>query len=239
MAPLWAGVAVLAIGIAAAGWLRRTSESGAAGPMVTYTTTNGERANITLPDGSVASLDVASRLEVPANYQSGNRTVRLTGEALFTITHHGNRPFTVIAGSEAARVLGTSFIVRHYPTDTSTLVAVRDGRVAVHATVLAAAQEMDAGPSGTSAVRPLRRGRFSFVTGTLSLESVPAKEAIAELDRWYDADIRLGDPSLAGTHVTGECAAGSLADLTEILEWTFNARVVRNGRVLTILPRER
>ncbi|HXC24982.1 MAG TPA: FecR domain-containing protein, partial [Gemmatimonadaceae bacterium] len=66
---------------------------------------------------------------------------------------------------------------------------------------------------------------------------LPLPAAIVELDRWFDADIRLGDPMLEKQRIKGEFAAGSLADLSAILELTYNVRVVRDGRVLTLYPR--
>ena len=78
----------------------------------TYTTGDGQRANIMLSDGSIVALNVASQLDVPVDYASGDHTLRLRGEALFTVSHHEGIPLTVIAGPTTARVLGTSFVVR-------------------------------------------------------------------------------------------------------------------------------
>jgi transmembrane sensor len=167
----------------------------------------------------------------------GNRTLRLSGEALFTVAHHEGKPFTVIAGPSTTRVLGTQFTVRHYTTDTAALVAVRNGKVAVQSTVLTGAQQVVVTPRAVGPIQRADRAAFSFATGILTLNSVPLSEAIVELDRWYDADIRLGDARLATWRLSGEYAAGSLADLTEFLEGTFNVRVVRAGRVLTLYPR--
>jgi ferric-dicitrate binding protein FerR (iron transport regulator) len=210
--------------------------------MSTYVTGNGERANITLPDGNTVALNVASRLEVPADYLAGDHTLRLTGEALFTVQHHDRTPFTVIAGPATTRVLGTSFLLRYYATDSSTTVVVREGKVAVHSAaqrsvVLTAARQIQVVRTGSSGVQVADTTQFSFATGILTLKSVPFPNAIAELDRWYDADIRLGDPVLKARRVTGESTAGSLSELTEILAVTFNVRVVRSGRVLTLYPK--
>jgi ferric-dicitrate binding protein FerR (iron transport regulator) len=204
--------------------------------MTTYATGNGQRASITLADGTTVALDVASRLEVPADYPNGNRVLRLRGAALFTVTHHDRNPLTVISGSTQARVLGTSFVVRHYAADTATIVAVREGKVAVRSVVVTATQQVVVSRAGTVHVHPADPSQFSFAKGILTLRGVPFSAAIAELDRWYDADIRLGDSSLAVRHVAGEYAAGSLSDLANILALTFNVHVVRNGRVLTLYP---
>ncbi len=203
----------------------------------TYTTSNGERATITLPDGSTVLLNVASRLEVPTDYDRGNRAIKLTGEAHFTVIPRTTAPFTVTTGQHTTRVLGTTFIVREYPTDTATTVAVRDGKVAIGPVVLTAGQETVVGRTGTPQVQMTSASRFAFVRGSLAIEDLSLSDAISELNRWYDADIRLSDPALATQRVIGTFETGSLTDLISIMELTFNVRVVREGRVLTLYPR--
>jgi ferric-dicitrate binding protein FerR (iron transport regulator) len=206
-------------------------------PLV-YSTTNGERATVTLPDGGTVMLNVASRLEVPVDYKDGNHTVRLVGEGLFTGSHQKSAPLTVLAGGTAARVLGTSFVVRRYTTDTATLVAVREGKVAVGSTVVAATQALSIGSTGASRRQTADPALFTFATGVLTLNGVPLSAAIEELDRWYDTDIRIGGPIAATHRLQGEFAAGSLTDLVDILEHTLDVQVIRDGRVLTLYPRQ-
>jgi transmembrane sensor len=206
-------------------------------PVSTYVTGNGQRAAITLPDGSLVTLDVASRLEVPTDYMAGNHTLRLTGEAFFTVRHHDGAPFTIATGQTSTRVLGTSFVVRHYDADTVTTVAVRDGKVSVGDVVVTARQLAEVQRSGVTTMRVAPPSLFSFATGILTLDDMPLQQAILELDRWYNADIRLGDPTLASRGISGTCEMGSLADLAAILELTLDVRVVQNGRILTLYPR--
>jgi ferric-dicitrate binding protein FerR (iron transport regulator) len=205
----------------------------------TYITSNGERANIVLPDGSTVALDVASRLDVPVDYSAGNHVVYLLGEALFTVNRHTGMPFTVIAGTTTTQVLGTSFTVRHYGTDTTATVAVRDGKVAIGDVVLTAGRSLEVGPHGLAQVRPTDAAQFGFAIGVLEFKSRPLSQAVTELDRWYAADIRLGDTSLAAIPIEGKFTAGSLSDLVEILEFELNVRVVRVGRILTLYPKAR
>jgi ferric-dicitrate binding protein FerR (iron transport regulator) len=66
---------------------------------------------------------------------------------------------------------------------------------------------------------------------------MPLVEAVPELNRWYDADIRLGDKVIQQQRIVGGFKAGSITDLVSILEMTYNVRVEREGRVLTLYTR--
>jgi transmembrane sensor len=202
-----------------------------------YSTAPGQRASIMLPDGTSVLLSVASRIDVPGDYAAGNRTVILRGEAIFDVHHQADIPLIVHAGPAKARVLGTRFVVRHYPGDAKAVVAVEDGKVAVDTVVLSARQEVHVGPGGVSMIVPYRSSQFTMAEGILTIEDMRLKDAIEELGRWYNAEIHLQDERLAALRVGGKFSAGAIADLTEFLEWTLNLRVVRQGRKLTIYPK--
>ena len=205
-------------------------------PISTYATANGERASITLLDGTTVALGVASRVDVPSDFAT-NHIVYLTGEGLFTVSHHAGAPFTVVAGATSAHVLGTSFVVRHYPSDTNTTVAVSTGKVVVGSTVVSAQQFVEVRRHTVPEIHHADPSMFSFATGVLVMNVTPLSDAIPELDRWFDVDIRLGDPVLAKERIAGRFTTGSLAELTQLFEMAYDVRVVRTGRVITLFPR--
>lgn len=200
----------------------------------TFTTGKGERAEIALPDGSTILLNVASRIDISADFAAGNRTIRLSGEGLFTVKHNDSAPFTVVTDASTTRVLGTSFIVRQYGTDTTAIIAVRDGKVAVGSTVVTEAQQVVVGRVGAGVVHPVDEDLFGFETGVLTLKRMDLSDAIPVLNRWYNVDIRVADSSLPQTRIDGQFVRGTVAELSEFLEWTFGFHVVRDGRRLTL-----
>jgi transmembrane sensor len=239
---LAAGAAGLAIMIG--WWSTARTAPRAASTVTTYATRNGQRAEIRLPDGSTVALNVASRLDVPATFNRTHRTVTLTGEALFTVASHAGAPFMVQSGHTTTRVLGTRFVVRRYASDTATIVAVRDGKVAVQSvqsalgsTTLAADEQAQIGRDGIARVSAATPGQFSFASGVLVLDHVPLAVAVADLNRWYDADIHLADSTYGTMPMSGRFIAGSRTSLANTLALTFNARVTLDGRALTIAPR--
>jgi transmembrane sensor len=95
---------------------------------VSRITAVGQRDSLRLSDGTRVVLGPATRLDVPAGYGRGERTVTLDGEAYFAVVHDAARPFTVRAGPAVVRDLGTAFVVRGSHADRVT-VAVTEGSV--------------------------------------------------------------------------------------------------------------
>lgn len=206
-----------------------------------YTTANAQRSSIILADGSSITLNVGSRIEIPVAYGTQNRTVYLRGEALFSVKNNQNAPFTVVTRQGEARVLGTTFIVRSYNSDTAMTVAVQDGKVALDDnTVVTGGEQASKGvESGSVEVRSLTPGIFSFANGVLVLDEKPLIQALPDLTRWYDASVTLGDISLTSRTIGGEFVAGSIVDFKMLLEAILNVRVERHGKVLTLYPRDK
>lgn len=202
----------------------------------TYSTELGQQSSVSLPDGSKVLLNVGSTLRVPTDYAIGNRQLQLSGSAVFTVVSHSSQPFTVESRNSMTRVLGTKFLVKDYEQDNNAMVAVRAGKVSVDGVVLQANERVMVADNNPSEKMKADSTMFSFEDGVMQLQNIKLKDAIADLNRWYNSDIVLGVESLGDEQVTGGFSQGSLTDLTSFLELTFNVRVVRNGRTLTLFP---
>jgi transmembrane sensor len=92
--------------------------------MVTQTKP-GEQRTVALPDGTQVALNGDSRLVFSAK---DDRTARLErGQAMFSVVHDDNRPFTVDVGGQRLVDLGTRFDVLR--TSQGSEVAVAQGAV--------------------------------------------------------------------------------------------------------------
>ena len=104
-------------------------------PAIRYETAYGETKTVTLPDGSVITLNGHSALTLLGNWtEPGNREVALTGEAFFAVTKQkigGGQPvkFRVRTTGLHIDVLGTRFNVNHRRNKTE--VVLEEGRVQV------------------------------------------------------------------------------------------------------------
>lgn len=88
----------------------------------------GQRAELTLPDGSKVWLNAGSRLSYPSTF-SNERRVSLSGEGYFVVTPDKKAPFIVSTATIDVRALGTEFNVSSYPSTGNVEVFLQKGSV--------------------------------------------------------------------------------------------------------------
>jgi transmembrane sensor len=113
----YAAIVVLVSGLALAGLIIGRNILNNEMP-VTYTevmTPNGQKKEITLPDGTQVWLNSGTTFKYASDYGKANREVFLQGEAYFQVTRDITSTFIVRADKITIRVLGTSFNVNCYP----------------------------------------------------------------------------------------------------------------------------
>ncbi|MCD6556948.1 MAG: FecR family protein [Bacteroidales bacterium] len=82
---------------------------------------------VTLPDGSLVTLNIHSHLSYPEKFAHNNRIIEFDGEAFFNISKNPQKPFIIKTDKARIKVLGTSFNVN---TDKKkTEVVVKTGKV--------------------------------------------------------------------------------------------------------------
>ncbi|HFB99422.1 MAG TPA: DUF4974 domain-containing protein [Phaeodactylibacter sp.] len=92
---------------------------------------SSEIQELQLADGSKVWLNAGSTLSFPTKFSTTDRPVKLNGEAFFEVSKDAQRPFQITTNRTTVTVLGTAFGVRDYAHETTTEVAVREGKVRV------------------------------------------------------------------------------------------------------------
>jgi ferric-dicitrate binding protein FerR (iron transport regulator) len=210
----------------------------------TYATARGQRASLSLSDGTAVLLNTESSLEVPTSYGRGTRDVYLRGEAYFEVAHDSTRPFRVHAGTATTRVLGTKFGVRARPGEDAVQVLVTEGQVALSASRTDSPRPVllghgDLGRLGNDGSATVMHDvtvatGLAWMSGGLVFERAPLPEVLAELGRWYDRDFVLGDASLAATRLTTVLRGESVQEAIHVLEASLDVRCRVAGRTITI-----
>jgi transmembrane sensor len=231
-----AALAIAAIGVSVA---RRVP----AGPMAIaeqkdVATRAGQRADVYLSDGTHVLLAPASRLRFASPFTDTVRVVRLEGEAMFDVKHDALRPFIVRTQNGVARDLGTRFAIRQYPGDADVRVVVAEGSVALDSAVL---KPGDVGlrdsAGGITVERVDIAKALAWTQGRLTLEAVPLREAIPQLDRWYDLEFLLSDPDLGARRLTASFSDEPADEVVRVIATSLDVRFERRGRTVTFKPK--
>jgi transmembrane sensor len=208
-----------------------------------YVTARGERATVTLHDGTRVVLGPASRLRVENDPGHYTTTARLDGEGVFSVRHDAARTFVVQTARAETRDLGTTFGVRDYASDPGAQVVVREGSVAVAATVGehasgATLRANDIAMVDSDGQIRSRHGSVASLLewgdGTLMFDAAPLTDVVQDMGRWFDLDIRIGTATLGDRRVTASFTTESADDAVRIVADALGLTVVHDGRVVTL-----
>lgn len=199
--------AVGAVGLGTLGWLgaRQGLWDGAS----VYRTATGEQRQMTLPDGTLLTMNTGS--VVALRYDAGQRRVELrSGEILIaTAADAAGRPFGVMTPNGLLTPLGTRFAVRQMEADShATHLAVYEGAVRVEPARAQAARVVHAGEQASfdaaavSAAMPAEGQGPAWSEGMLVANRMRLDRFLAELGRYRPGLLRCDD-DVAAREVTG------------------------------------
>lgn len=211
----------------------------------TYRTGNGKITSVRLPDGSRATLNANSELRVPIVFLPyRDRSVKLAGEADFSVTHRADdQRFVVETSSEVnVVVLGTEFVVR----------SRKDRfRVALHSGKIALEQNTQQGGKPVVTLQPgdvaytsqdnskqmhlishqATRQLAAWQNHLFVFDHHSLTEVLTMLDDQFGESVKLENDSLATYQITGRFRAERAEDLLEIItELTGYRLVTRDGQ---------
>lgn len=187
----------------------------------------GQKANITLPDGSLVWINSDSKLTYGSNFNDRERILFLEGEAYFEVIPDKKRPFVVNTNGISVKALGTSFDVKSYEDEAEISTTLMTGKVEVNAL------------SGRHILFPNERIVFDKQTGmlkkgtvydakdyaswkdnTLSFEAESFENIVRVLERYYNTKIEFESESLKQYRFTGTPGNTSLESILQILSLT-------------------
>lgn len=189
--------------------------------------------SVTLPDGSLVSLNSNTHLSYPKKFGNKTREVTIEGEAFFEVKPNKEKPFIIHAGTAQVKVLGTSFNVRAYPGAREMEVIVRTGKVQVLTQKTATKQNAELiltpGDKGTlvhqshALVKSTNENPnyIAWKTHELVFRATSLNEVIDNLENVYKVNIQLQDPQLGGQLLTAHFNNYSLDFILKVIETTF------------------
>lgn len=229
-----AAAVLLAVGI---GYYRLSRKA----PHQQVVATAKERKTITLPDGSLVSLEPGSSLQYPQQFDQEKREVNLSGEAFFEVAHNEKQPFVIHSPLINTTVLATSFNIEARG-DREARVVVVTGRVQVAKGEPDSNEQAMIVTANNSAVynkdtdhlvmkdatddarfyAQKRSGRFIY-------KGVPLEKVVNDLERYYDITIET-DKKIRSCAFNGDFDAGDdLEKALTLIAVSLNANIHKDS----------
>jgi len=202
------------------------SGSATKAPLI-VTVDRGQKASVTLPDGSKVWLNSLSSITYNPDYNKYKRELILNGEAYFEVAHNPQKPFIVNCNDLSVEALGTSFGVKAYDEDVVISSILMTGKIKVTT------------PDGIKILQPnervmydklTRKAKQSSVTNAhdftgwihneLRFENESLGEIAKNIQRIYNVEIIFSSERIKKLRYTGTVGNNSLESVLNIISLT-------------------
>lgn len=204
----------------------------------------GQRAQITLQDGTEVWLNAQSTMRYPSHFSKKNRVVEIIGEAFFDVAEEKKRPFIVSTQHIDIKVLGTQFNVYSYPGAGYIQTDLVEGSVKVYQTddeesgivlkpdeqVIIRGNNMTVSDINNPEHLLWRNGIYSFNNERLIV-------IIEKLQLYYDVKIVVEDPEIFDVRYTGKFRQrDSIDEILRIIQkiHPFKIEKDRDNNIITL-----
>lgn len=170
----------------------------------------GQRAKLTLPDGSIAWLNAGSTLSYPSFFGE-ERNVKLTGEAYFEVAARPDQPFIVSTESMEIKALGTQFNVYSYSKAEYTSTSLISGSVKVYqpakekeGVMLRPNQQLFFEGGQFRVENSIDNDDLLWRDGIYSFKKERLDVIVKKLELYYDVDIIVKNPQILQYEYSGK-----------------------------------
>ncbi len=210
--------------------------------MAFYETSDDEKREIQLPDGSTVWLNENSKLSYKKDFEP--RMVNLDGEGFFDVKHlDAAHPFEILSGDTKTRVLGTSFNVRAYPVENQIEVTVKTGKVLVENQKIQKTEKQITLTAGESGVYQKQENQFvkpkeiisnanAWKTRQLEFKDASIAEVVEVMERYFDIEIITENEAILNCPLTGAYKDPDIDQLIEVLKFSLDIDIKQNENKL-------
>lgn len=200
----------------------------------------GQKSDISLPDGTIVHLNADSKLRYGSNFNGKQRQVELVGEAYFDVAKDARSPFIVKAGDIQIRALGTSFNVHAYPDDENITTYLAEGSVIISSST----QSLNLSP-GEVAVYSLKKNWMikkkeddrlfiAWMNNEMVFNDEPILNIIKLLERNYNVKFEIKSDRLNCITFTGTLKNASLQSTLYALQFTSSISYKKKDDVIEL-----
>ncbi|WP_318345557.1 FecR family protein [Flagellimonas baculiformis] len=204
---------------------------------------DGERKQITLPDGSQVTVNANSELKFPEVFTDDKRNVWMEGEVYFDIIKDIKRPFTVGTTGLAVQVLGTKFNVN--TKGTAKTVSLESGKVQV--TLEDSGDKIQLRPNeeltwdvetGEVVKRSFDVSKTTaWKDNILMLHDLTLEEALLPINEFYGTEFTVSDSVVANKRINAAFEDQDLDQFIQTLEFIADVKISKlSSKKFAIAP---
>lgn len=190
----------------------------------TISTARGQKFKITLPDGTIASLDAASSLQFPEMFVGNERRVSVKGQVYFDVAHNEKNAFIVQGDGFEVKVLGTRFNINAYEEESASRITLLQGSVKMSESKTGVTQTLVPGNqaiidnTGKMTVVPQAdiETAMAWYEGAFQFRDTEVRQVLTQLGRWYQVEVDIQLKKGEERYFTGRISRNS--SLNTVLE---------------------
>jgi len=194
----------------------------------TFSTPPGVKAKFYLPDSTAVWLNSSSSITFPSYFSGDLRQVITKGEVFLDVYKDQEKPFVVSMGKLHVRVLGTRFNVINYEQENRSEIILQSGNVELCSGNIEQPRTLSGMDPGELAVfnktdnaveiKKVNTEKYlSWIDGKLIFKDDPMDEVVRKLNRWFNVEIEIADPSIHEYVYTATFQDESVDQILELL----------------------
>lgn len=197
---------------------------------------SGQRAQITLQDGTKVWLNAQSTLKYPSHFSKRSRKVEVTGEAFFDVAKK-SIPFIVYTNGLELHVLGTEFNVYSYSDASYIQTDLVEGSLKIinninnNNAILLNSNEKIIYKDNVITVSPISDpDHILWREGIYSFQNERLIDIIEKLQLYYDVKIIVEDPDIFNIRYTGKFRQrDGIDEILRIIQKIQSFRIIKDA----------
>lgn len=202
----------------------------------------GVKSSISLPDGTIVTLNSQSKVTYEKPFDGEVREIALEGEAYFDVAKDTLRPFVVRTGPVSTQALGTEFNIQAYPEYPISISLVEGSVLVSNEEVAGLSEKLIPGEGILASLdhKTWKKDRFdiestlAWMHKTLIFKNTPFKETIHSLEKWYGVVFKINGKLPEDVFVTGKFKDESLKNILDGISYSTKYSYSIEGKTVNL-----
>jgi len=202
----------------------------------------GVKSSISLPDGTIVTLNSQSKVTYEKPFDGEVREIALVGEAYFDVAKDTLRPFIVKTGPVSTLALGTEFNIQAYPEYPISISLIEGSVLVSNEEVVGLSEKLIPGEGILASLDNTvwQKDRFdleatlAWMHKTLIFKNTSFKETIHSLEKWYGVEFKITGNMPEDVYITGKFKDESLKNILDGISYSTKYTYSIEGKTVNL-----